>query len=151
MDPATEARRVLEVHKNDPASALAMLERQLSVINTRADVIMSLAGITITVTGFSGRLIAATDRLAQLCIVAALAFVIVSVSWVFLTVGRICWITSDLGDDTMAALVRIIERRDRRTRAYVIGAVILCIGLALYAASIAIMLLNPGPVNLPVR
>jgi hypothetical protein len=151
MTPANEARRILEIHKNDDASALAVLERQLGVINTRADVIMSLAGITITVTGFSGRLIAATDRLAQVCIVSALVFVIASVAWVFLTVGPICWITSDLEGDTLSALVRIIERRNRRTRAYMIGGVILCIGIALYAAAIGIMLLNPGPVAVPIR
>lgn len=151
MDPATEARRILEIHSNDPAAALAVLERQYSVVNGRADVIMSLAGVTITVTGFSGRLIAATDPLAQICIVAALIFVTASVAWVFFKVRRICWITGDLQEDRLAGFARMIERRNQRTHAYAIGGVILCVGLALYATAIAIMLLNPGPVSLPVR
>jgi cytochrome bd-type quinol oxidase subunit 1 len=151
MTAPDEARRILEIHNGDAGSALAVLERQLALLKARADVMMSLAGIIITVTGFSGRLIASTDRLAQVAIITALACVIVSVTWIFASVGRISWITRDLEGDATSALVRIIERRDRQTRAYSVGGVILCLGIALYAVAIGIMLFNPEPVSVPIR
>ena len=151
MKAEIEARRILDIHTGEAGAALAVLERQLALLKQRADVMMSLAGIIITVTGFSGRLIASTDRLAQVAIIAGLFCVVASVAWLFLSVGRICWITQELDEDVTATLVRIIGRRERQTRAYSIAGIVLCLGIGLYALSIAIMLFNPDAVSLPVR
>lgn len=151
MTARDEVRKILDLNGGNAAATLNVLEHQLNVLHGRADRLMSLAGIVITVTGFSGRLIAATNRPAQALIVAGLGATVASVVWTFAKSGRIRWLTSQLEGDTESALASIIERRDARTQAYRIGGSILCIGLTLYALSIAIMLLNPGPVSLPVR
>ena len=151
MTPTQEAQRLLQLHNQNPAAVLEVLERQLNTLNGRSDILMSVAGIVITVTGFSGRLIAATSLAAQVFIVAGLVAVVASVAWVLFKVSRIRWLTSEFEGEPEAALAKIIERRNQRTRAFVAGGSILCAGVAMYSISIAIMLLNPGPMSLPVR
>lgn len=151
MEPDEEARRILSLHNGNTASALSMVENQLNVLYTRAQVLLSLSGVVISVTGFSGRLIAATDRLAQGLLISGLALVLLSAVRVFSRVMRIRWVTRDLTDDPLATLISAISRRNQKTASYRQGGFLLCVGLALYFGSIAIMLLNPGPVNLPVR
>jgi hypothetical protein len=59
-----EAERILALAKGDTLKAYEMVERQLSVLVLRTQVILSLSGIVITVTGFSGRAIAQTSNAA---------------------------------------------------------------------------------------
>ena len=93
-----EAKTLLELNNHNLMAALEVAQRQLDTIYARAQVLMSLAGIVVTVTGFSGR-----------------------------------------------------RRRDRKPRAYATGGILLFFGLALYCASIALMLLDPGGFGGPVR
>jgi uncharacterized membrane protein YgdD (TMEM256/DUF423 family) len=151
MSIQQEAQAIVQMCQGDPARALDVAERQLNTLHTRAQVLVSLAGVVVTVTGFSGRMIAGTHVAAQLLLVAGLATVIVSAVYVFLKVMTIRWVTSDLTEGPEAALQLALQRRESKTRAYAVGGVILFLGLVLYAGSIAIMLMNPHTAGLPVR
>lgn len=151
MTPEREAERILKITGGDMLKALNLLTGQLNVLQTRAQVLMSLAGVVITVTGFSGRLIAGHDPLAQICIVSGVFLVLASAIYVYLKVMGLRWVTQGLDESPAAALEQVIERRNVRTRAYRIGGIILCLGFALYCVAVAILLMNPEPVNLPVR
>ncbi len=146
-----EAVEILKVTGNDAARALQILEGQLNVLYARSQVIMGLAGAIITVTGFSGRLIAGTNTAAQALLISGLGLVVLSAVWMLTRVMGIRWVTSELGAGVQQALETVILRRNRRTQAYQIGGVVLCLGMALYAVSISIMLWNPVPMDLPVR
>jgi len=150
--PKEEAVAILAVCEDSPARALRFLERQLFIIYNRAQVLVSLAGVVVTVTGFSGRLIAATNRIGQITLVTGLLLVLLSAAYVYAKVMRVTWITREITHDPVAdALVRIIDLRNEKTTAYSRGGYILFAGLFLYGIAISIMLMNPGPIHLPVR
>ncbi|MGJ8650202.1 MAG: hypothetical protein ACSHX4_07575 [Opitutaceae bacterium] len=152
--PATtlaEAKAILELTNNDLLAALNVAQKQLDVIYTRAQVLLSLAGMVVTVTGFSGRLIAGSSLMAQIFLVAGLFVSLSSAIWVFLRVMRVRWVTAMVAEDKENALAQALERRDTKTRAYAVGGSILCIGLVLYCISIALMLVDPVAVVGPVR
>ena len=139
-----EAQDILRLTEQNTLKALEIIERQLFVLYTRAQVLVSLAGVVITVTGFSGRKIAGTSLPAQLLIIGGLATVLGCVIWIYMKVMKISWATSALSEDPVECLVKLIERRNKKTRAYLLGGYILFIGLALYCMSVSLMLLSPG-------
>ena len=151
MNTQSEAKAILQLCDGNLKAALEMAERHLSTIYTRAQVLLSLAGMVVTVTGFSGRLIAGSSTLAQIFLVAGLFVSLSSAIWVFLRVMRVRWVTVFLDKDPENALQETLRRRNRKTKAYKIGGIILCIGLVLYCISIAIMLLDPAAIQGPVR
>jgi NADH:ubiquinone oxidoreductase subunit 2 (subunit N) len=138
-----EANKILSLTNHDMLKALELLEKQLNTLHARAQVLMSLAGIVVTVTGFSGRLIAATSLISQVLVISGLVTVLSSAVWVFSRVMGIKWVTTGLTENDTESLEKIIERRNRKTRAYSRGGVILCVGLLLYSIAFAIMLLHP--------
>ena len=129
--------------EHNTLKALEIIERQLFVLYSRAQLLVSLAGVVITVTGFSGRRIAGTSTPAQLCIICGLATVLGSVIWVYMRVMRITWSTTELCEDPVECLVILIERRNNKTRAFILGGYVFFIGLALYCLSVSLMLLSP--------
>jgi len=138
-----EAKKILLLTNQDLLKALELLEKQLNTIHARAQVLMSLAGIVVTVTGFSGRLIAATSVISQILVIAGLITVLTSAVWVFSRVMGIKWVTTGLTENAAESVQKIIERRNRKTRAYSRGGVILCVGLLLYSIAFVMMLLKP--------
>lgn len=152
MSPRQEAEAVLRLAGGDALRALEVFERQLNALHARAQVLLGLAGVVVTVTGFSGRLIAGTSRPAQVLIVCGLGAVLSSAVWLYARVMRVrWWLTGEMEDDAAAAFERIIGHRDAKTRAFARAGKVLCLGLALYGGAVAIMLLNPEPLAIPVR
>ena len=151
MTTREEAQAILNLVGGDLSRAVQIVQNQLDVLYTRAQVLTSLAGIVVTVTGFSGRLIASTDRAAQILVILGLATVLLSAGYVIRNVMQIRWVTCDLSDDREATIATVIQRRDAKTRGLRIGGVILFSGLVLYFGAIALMLAHPVPVPVPVR
>lgn len=146
-----EAKTILELCKGDRMAALKVAETQLNVVYTRAQVLMSLAGMVVTVTGFSGRLIAGSSPLAQMFLVAGLFVSLGSAAWVFCRVMRVRWVTALASENPEQALANALFRRNRKTAAYTVGGTLLFIGLLLYGISIALMLLDPVAIHGPMR
>ena len=146
-----EATTILELCKGDLMAALKVAEGQLNILYTRAQVLMSLAGMVVTVTGFSGRLIAGSSQAAQVFLIAGLFVSLSSAAWVFSRVMRVRWVTSLASEDKEHALEHALYRRNQKTKAYTIGGTLLFIGLLLYAISIALMLIDPVAIQSPVR
>ena len=134
----------------NPKDITSLLERQFAVLTSRAQMLLGLSGIVITTTGFSGRAIASTGLLAQWLIVSGIFFVLsgaVAIVWGIL---RLNWVTQLVGSDIRVALIQMLAYRDRKTRAYRLGLLLLIIGLALYVSAIALMVLAPaGVVHVP--
>jgi hypothetical protein len=151
LDTETEASRILAMCGNDLQAAMGVVERQFSTLHNRAQVLFSFCGIVITVTGFSGRLIAGTSDLAQSFIVAGLAVVVACAFYMFHSVMTLRWATQRLASNNEETMVRVIDRRNLKTTAYRRGGYVLFVGIILYGAAIAMMLLNPVPLDVPVR
>jgi hypothetical protein len=147
----TEAARILAMCDDNLLAAMSVLERQFNTLHNRAQVLFSFCGIVITVTGFSGRLIAGTSSLAQAFIVAGLAVVVACAFYMFHSVMTLRWATQRLAHNNEETMLRVIRRRNMKTTAYRRGGYILFVGIILYGLAIAMMLLNPVPLDLPAR
>jgi hypothetical protein len=151
MTEEKEAAAIWDLCGQDGRAALSMVEAQLNVLHVRAQVLLTLAGVVVTVTGFSGRLIAGTSLLSQGLVLCGLAFVLSAACWVFVRVMAVRWITRDLDLGPLQALSKAITRRNRKTMAYRQGGILLFLGLCLYFVAVGIMLLHPGGPTLPIR
>ena len=146
-----EARRILERYGDDFPAIMAMLERQFAVLHNRAQVALGLAGIVVSTTGFSGRLVAGTNRLSQALIIGGLGLILASAAVVVRGVLHLRWLTMQGGDDTAQWLVTSLNYRDTKTSYYRVGVLILLVGLILYGGALAVTLLNPEANALPAR
>src|SRR6185436_14830757 len=104
--PADEASLILALARGDALVAVQIVERQLGVLVLRTQVMLSLSGIVITVTGFSGRAIAQTSNLARLSVSAGILLVLLAASVAIGGVLRLRWLTQALEDDIRATLER---------------------------------------------
>lgn len=125
-----------------------MVETQHGIVHQRAQSLIQLAGVVITVTGFSGRLIADTDKTAQILIVAGLSLVLLGAAIALLWVMPIKWMSSYMHLEERDWLVTALRRRERKSRAFALASVILITGMVFYVASISIMLMNPDAAEL---
>ncbi|GAB5561267.1 MAG: hypothetical protein SynsKO_29140 [Synoicihabitans sp.] len=147
-----EAVQLSRFFADDKKGALALVERQLNAIHMRAQVVIGFAAVAVTTTGFSGRLIAGTNTVAQVCIITGLVLILASCLSIFLRVLAVEWVISRCLDDSLEkTLLRVLTSRNRKTRAYRLGSAGVFIGLTVYAVAIAIMLLNPEPLTVPNR
>jgi hypothetical protein len=149
---AEESARILRAYGDAGfPDIMAMLERQFTVLHNRAQVLIGLCGIIISTTGFSGRLIAGTNVFAQGLVIAGVALVLLAAAVVCWGVLHLRWLTMQTGRTTAEWLDTTLRYRDTKTSAYRVGLMLMLLGLALYAAAIAIMLLNPHDGVLPAR
>ena len=140
-----EAEQILKLSRGDAQRAYDMVERQLSVLVLRTQVMLSLSGIVITVTGFSGRAIAETSNLARGSIASGILVVLASAAAAIWGVLRLSWLTQTIGDDTLAMLTRGIEIRDAKSRFLKVALVLFICGFSLYCFAIAQLLLAARP------
>lgn len=135
-----EVAHLLELYEGDAVKIMGRIEAQLSILASRAQTLLSLAGITITVTGFSGANIAKTGKLASTSIVVGLVLVLVSAAVTMNGILRVEW-TTRLGRGTLEQSIRrAIAVRDQKTRAYSLALKVLIVGLALYVTSVGLLL-----------
>ncbi len=135
-----EARAILALCEGSKLRAFEKLEAQLAVLVLRTQVMLSLSGIVITVTGFSGRAIAETSTLARVCIILGLFFVLAAAAVAVWGVLRLRWLTQSLEDDMLGTLVLAIKVRDRKSRFLRNALALFIVGFTLYCAAIAQLL-----------
>lgn len=142
MERKLEAERILKLAR-DPKLAFEIVERQLAVLVLRTQVMLSLSGIVITVTGFSGRAVAQTSPFARGCIVAGMVLVLAAAAVAIGGVLRLrFWLTQFLDDDPLVTLERGLEVRDKKARFLSAALVLFVIGFALYCLAVAQLLLR---------
>ena len=137
----SEARRILSLCRDDHLKAFEMIQSQFAVLVLRAQVMLSLSGIVITVTGFSGKAIAQTSALARYSIVAGLFIVLTAAAVAVGGVLRLKWLTQTLSDDSLGSLVKGIEMRDKKARYLGIALSLFVLGFSLYCVAVAQLLI----------
>jgi small-conductance mechanosensitive channel len=140
-DPAPsvedEARRLLAL-SGSPLRAFEVLEKQMGVLVLRTQVMLSLSGIVITVTGFSGRAIAETSDLARGSIAVGLVTVLAAAVVAIVGVLRLRWLSQLLTDDEpLTWLVRAMRVRDDKARLLSVSLKLFVAGFALYCLAVA--------------
>ena len=140
-DPRAEAQRILSLFGGKPADAFQLVERQLGVVVLRTQVLLSLCGIVITVTGFSGKAIAQTSALARGCIASGIFVVLASAATAIVGVLRLQWMSQVIGDDLLLTLENGIRIRDAKSRYLAAALILFVIGFGLYVGAIAQLLI----------
>jgi len=136
-----EASRIYDLCKQDPLRAVEMVHTQFGVLVLRTQVMLSLSGIVITVTGFSGRAIAETGTLARVCIVAGLVLVLSAAAVAMGGVLRLKWITELLTDDPLETLRDAIRIRNKKSAFLKVSVALFLVGFSLYVAAVAQLLI----------
>lgn len=142
-DELDEARAILELCDGDKLRAFEMVQSQLAVLVLRTQVMLSLSGIVITVTGFSGRAIAQTSVLARGSIVAGLFLVLSAAAVAVWGVLRLRWLTQALTSDVLATLKEALEVRNRKSRFLSTALALFVSGFGLYCLAVAQLLIAP--------
>jgi hypothetical protein len=140
-----EVQQITRFHGELGAGAIyTLLERQFAVLTSRAQILLGLCGIMITTTGFSGRMIAGTNPLAQLMIIIAMGTVLVAATITVRGLLKLKWLTQFPAANTEEWLEMALDYRDKKTALYDWATIVLTVGLALYAVAIGLMLHSPN-------
>lgn len=145
QSPEEEADHLLAIYGADPKAVLPLLEGQLASVAARAQTLLNLAGLTITVTGFSGAAIARSGRLAAVLVVTGLIVVLLGASLSMGGILRVRWMTQLAPTSLRETVIHAIRMRDAKTVAFSRALALLIVGLALYIGSVSLLLLG----NLP--
>jgi hypothetical protein len=137
LTPKEELHYLYELYgAGDHAKIYTILTDALNVLHSRSQMLLSLIAICLTITGFSGRQIAAANLFAKTGIGFGLAFVLVSALIILVGPLRIEWATQMRAGSVGETLLLLIERRNNRTTRYHLASVFLIIGLTGYVASV---------------
>jgi hypothetical protein len=131
-----------EIHGEDSGKLFAAMREAFAILQTRSQMLLGLATICLTITGFSGPRIAASNPLSRFFIGFGLFFVLAAVIAVVAGPLRFRWITAWKAGSVDETLIKNIERRDSKTRLYGIATFLLLTGLTGYLLSLIFYLLT---------
>jgi hypothetical protein len=116
------------------APALGVVAGQLAVLQSREQLLLTLATLTLTITGFSGPAMVQSGWLARSGLIAGLVCVLAGVLLILATLEA-RWLTATPGTDR-ERLVSAIRLRDRKTQVFRWALALLGLGLTCYVAAV---------------
>ena len=138
-----EAQHIIKLSKENQHvfAGLRILRDQFGVLQTRSSFILTLCTITLTITGFSGHRIAATNDTARILIALGLLFTLTCLIVLLIGSLRIHWSTQIRSDSPESTLSEIIKYRNSKTKLYIFELFLLAAGLVCYVSSVIVFLL----------
>jgi hypothetical protein len=149
--PETEAAHLLR-QQGGPAhvaDCIKLISTQFVVMQTRSHLLLTLATIILTITGFSGPKIASSGLFARTSMAIGLVLVLAAVV-ILLRTMRIRWLTKFIDTDPQALLVAIITYRNQKTVLYQVYLVLITVGLTCYVMAVIAYLITGDPIG-PLR
>lgn len=141
LSPEKEAKVLRERYEN-LAACHGIIARQFDVLQTRTHMMLTLATLTLTITGFSGPKIAASCLFSRYTMVMGLVCVLVSIIVTLMGTLRIRWLTQlGVKDGAGDVLAGMIAYRNRKTRLFRVELIFLVVGLTLYVSSVVAFML----------
>ena len=130
-----EARRLLDLHKGDAARTYDVVRQQFGVLQSRSQLLLTLATITLTITGFSGPAMAKSGLFARVAMSVGLTLVLSAVL-VLLFGLRVRWLSQFDAGSAEATLAEAIAYRDRKTARFQAEICMLGLGIAAYVSAV---------------
>lgn len=130
-----EARRLLELHHGDAARTYDVVRQQFLVLQQRSQLLLTLATITLTITGFSGPKMVQSGAFVRWAMAVGLALVLVSVL-ILLGGLRVKWLSQFDAGGPEATLAEAIAYRDRKTVHFQAEIALLAAGIASYVTAV---------------
>lgn len=149
--PDEEAQHLLAIHEGGEGypGCLRLVRDQFNSLQTRSQLLLSLAALTLTITGFSGPKIAASGLFARLTMAGGLVLCMCAVVITLLGSLRIRWLTQFVGLPPREALTGMIAWRNSKTANYLLALALLVAGLSCYVAALVAYLIAGDPVHAP--
>lgn len=135
MSSEEEASKLLEYH-HDWTQVINSLNSNFQTLQNRTQMILTLATLTLTITGFSGPKIAGSSVFSSVCMIGGLVFVLSSILMALVGTVRISWLTQIKAEGQEVLLARMITERNHRTLLFRWMLILLVIGLTLYVGSV---------------
>lgn len=133
-----EADHLLALHGGGDgalAKALETVRSQFGTIQSRGQLLLTLATITLTITGFSGaRIVESGGPVARWGLAVGLVFVLIAIV-LLLSNLRVRWLTSFPGEPR-EILVQVLRHREAKTAMYLLQVTMLSIGLTSYVGAV---------------
>jgi len=130
-----EAKEMLKTFK-DFSKCYNIITSQLNILQSRHQMMLTLATLTLTITGFSGPKMAKSNLVSRYGMIVGLVFVLSSVVAILLSTVNLIWFTQFHGETDEDTLRLLIERRNLRTKMFHIQLFMLVIGLTSYVVAV---------------
>lgn len=132
-----------ELHRDPEAEkVLTTLRGAYAVLQTRSQMLLGLATICLTITGFSGPQIAASGVAARSFIVLGVGSVLVTALLLVAGPLQVRWMTQRRGASMDATLAELVRRRNVKTRLYHLATGFLVVGFTAYVLALATYLIQ---------
>ncbi|MEE9367228.1 MAG: hypothetical protein V3V05_00035 [Pontiella sp.] len=143
LSPEEELEFLKEIHGGtDYDKLFGVLRDSFSLLQTRAQMLLGLATICLTITGFSGPRMAASNLGSRFFIGFGLTFVLLSVMALVVGPLRLRWMTAWKAADIEQTFLLHLRQRNLRTTYYRIAMYLLLVGLTGYLLSLIFFLLT---------
>ena len=139
-----EAERLCALFEGARPQLIMFLSGQLGVLKSQAQMIMGLSGLIVTVTGFSGHHMVRGGAPSTAAMITGIVFVLAGVTITLRTLGKLRWVTQDLGEDLTQTAQAVIVRRDAEQTALARAGVSVSLGLAAYLIAVVLSALHNG-------
>jgi len=138
LSPDEEVAFLRDLHRDAEAeSVLETLRGAFIVLQTRSQMLLGLATICLTITGFSGPQIAASGVAARSFIVLGVVCVLVTALLLVSGPLQVRWMTQFRGESTDATLAELVRRRNQKTHRYHQAMGFLIVGFTGYVLALA--------------
>lgn len=142
LTPEEEGEFLKEIYGKDYGKLFGAVKESFALLQMRSQMLLGLATICLTITGFSGQKMAQSNAFSRFFIGFGLLFVLAAVAAVVAGPLRLQWITAWRADSLDETLVQNIRRRDSKTRLYRVAVVLLLVGLTGYLLSLIFFLMT---------
>jgi hypothetical protein len=136
-----EADRLLALHGGDAARSYDVVRQQFMVLQQRSQLLLTLATITLTITGFSGPKMVQSGAFARWSMSIGLALVLGAVL-LLLSGLRVKWLSQFDAGSPAATLAEAIAYRDRKTERFQAEIALLAAGIAAYVSAVIAYLIS---------
>lgn len=136
-----EAKQILSDHHDNYPESLKIVIEQFTKLQNRSQILLTVATIALTVTGFSGSKIAATGIIPRVLIVVGLVFILAGIIVILGQTLSLKWATQIRLPSHEKTLEAIILHRNKKSHTYCTALLLVVTGLCLFVSSIAFYLL----------
>lgn len=142
LTPRDELAYVLEIYDQQMDKALEHVLHAYEILQARAQMLLSLVAICLTVTGFSGPAIARSGAFCRYSIVFGMLLIVGSALLMLAGPLQLRWATQWRTDTVRESMENLIGRRNRRTEKYHMAMALLGLGLFFYCLSLMVYMLG---------
>ena len=136
LTPREEIEFLKEINGEDYSKLFGSVKESFALLQMRSQMLLGLATICLTITGFSGPKMAQSNSFSRFFIGFGLSFVLAAIIAVVAGPLRLQWMTAWKADTLSETLIENIRRRDSKTRLYKIATALLLTGLTGYLLSL---------------